>query len=144
METLGLMCLYTITAYEDVRTRTIYVEPAIVFGVLGLIINIFTKQYTYMSLFGGFLVGGVVYLFSILSKGKIGKGDALIVAVTGLYIGFVNTIVLLWISSVLALIFGLIVVKKNKYAMDYELPYVPFLLVGYGILLTVSTIRGVL
>ncbi|MCR4567845.1 MAG: A24 family peptidase [Pseudobutyrivibrio sp.] len=144
METVGLMCLYAITSYEDIKTRTIPVEGAIVFGVIGLLINLFTRQYSIKSLVGGLLVGGIVYIFSVLSKEKIGKGDALIIAVTGLYIGFVNTIILLWLSSILALIAGVVFVKKRKYGFDYELPFVPFLLVGYEILLMIKTIRGVL
>ena len=59
-----------------------------------------------------------------------GMGDAFIIMVTGLYLGFMDTLILLWISSVLAAVFGIITIRiyDNK---EKELPFVPFLLIGF-------------
>ena len=69
--------------------------------------------------------------FSIFSNEKIGKGDCFIIMVSGLYLGFIDVLVLIWISSLLALIYGLITIKRLKKDSNYEIPFVPFLLSGF-------------
>ncbi|MBR5952554.1 MAG: hypothetical protein IKZ85_04705, partial [Pseudobutyrivibrio sp.] len=51
--------------------------------------------------------------------------------VSGLYLGFIDVLILIWISSFLALIYGLIKIKKLKKDSSYEIPFVPFLLSGF-------------
>ena len=144
MEILGLLCMFTTAAIEDYKTRTIDVRKALLFAVAGVAISLFKGQYSMLSLLGGVSIGIVFYLVSIVSKEKIGKGDAVIIGVTGLYLGFANTIILIWISSIIALIAGLIVIKNYKFQDDVELPFVPFMLLGYVLMLSIGTIRGVL
>ena len=144
MEILGLLCMYTTASLEDYKTRTIDVRKVVFFGIVGLVISFFKGQYSFLSMLGGVLIGIFFYILSIVSKEKIGKGDAIIIAATGAYLGFVNTIILVWISSVLALIAGLIVVRRHKLNNEPELPFIPFMLLGYVLMLTIGTIRGVL
>ncbi len=88
------------------------------------------------------MVGLMVYLFSVLTKEKIGKGDALVVMVTGLYLGFQNTLLLVWLSTILAAVIGSIIIRKNNVNTDFEIPFVPFLLMGYLIIYFISCIGG--
>jgi len=144
VEAFGLVCMYSITAFDDYRTRSIRVMEIIVFAIIGIIMNIVAPRYTVLSVAGGVGVGVVMLAFSILSKEKIGKGDALIVMVSGLYLGFMNTLVLVWFSSILAAIFGLITLRKYDNYREAELPFVPFILIGYMILFTIKSFGGIL
>ena len=134
MEAFGLVCMYSITAFDDYRTRSIRLVEIIVFTIIGIIINIVAPRYTVLSVAGGVGVGLVMLAFSILSKEKLGKGDALIVMVSGLYLGFMNTLVLVWFSSILAAIFGLVTLRKYDNYREVELPFVPFLLAAFLII----------
>ena len=142
METLGLICFLGITAVDDLKTRQIKVLEIIIFGVIGILFNFIFKWHTATSLFGGIIVGCVMFLFSVLSGEKIGKGDGLVVMVTGLYLGFANTLSLVWISSILAAIIGGLYVKKYSVDTDIELPFIPFLLMGYLVLIVVNSVGG--
>lgn len=143
MEVVGLVCLYGITAFEDLRKRQVRVIEIIIFGILGVIINILYKSHSFTSIAGGVMIGCMVLLFSYLSKEKIGKGDGLLIIVSGLYLGFRGTLTLLWISSFLAAIIGTIIVKKYKTNKDIELPFVPFLLIGYLLIISIEKIGGI-
>ena len=88
------------------------------------------------------MVGLMVYLFSVLTKEKIGKGDAFVVMVTGLYLGFQNTLLLVWLSTILAAVIGSIIIRKNNVNTDFEIPFVPFLLMGYLIIYFISCVGG--
>ena len=142
METVGLVCLYGLTAFDDIRTKQVKVLEIMFFGVLGILFNLICKPYSLINVAGGVMVGGLLYLFSVLSKEKIGKGDSLIVMVSGLFLGFHNTLLLLWVSSLIAAIIGTVIVKKHGKEMDLELPFIPFLLIGYLVICIVNTLGG--
>lgn len=142
MEALGLVCLYGITAFDDYRTKHIKLMELIIFAVIGIWFDIVYTKYTLESILGGVGVGVAMYIFSIISKEKIGKGDALLVMVTGLYLGFMNTIVLVWLSSVLAALVGLVLIRKYDNKADKEMPFVPFILLAYLIMFTVNSLGG--
>ena len=142
METVGLVCLYGLTAFDDIRTKQVKVLEIMFFGVLGILFNLICKPYSLINVAGGVMVGGLLYLFSVLSKEKIGKGDSLIVMVSGLFLGFHNTLLLLWVSSLIAAIIGTVIVKKHGKEMDLELPFIPFLLIGYLVICMANTLGG--
>ncbi len=143
MEVFGLFCLYGLAAYEDIRTRQIRLLEIVVFGVAGIIMNLVFKPYPVISVLGGVLIGVLMYIFSIISHEKIGKGDALIVMVTGLYLGFMNTVIVVWVSSIMAAIIGGLYLKGKHKRLNLELPFVPFLLSAYCLLYLINCLGGI-
>ncbi len=144
MEAFGLACFYGLTVVDDIRTKTIRTMEVIVFAVVGVLIDLILKPYSWLSIAGGIGVGIFVYILSILTKEKIGKGDALIVMVSGLYLGFINTVVVLWLASIFAAIFGGIMIHRHGKRMDVEIPFVPFLLGAYLTVFSVGKLGGLL
>lgn len=144
MEAFGLAMFYSLTAIDDVKTRSIRVLEVIVFAVIGLLIDVTLKPYSWISIAGGVGVGAFVYILSLLTKEKIGKGDAMIVMVSGLYLGFMNTVIVLWLASILAAIIGSVMVKCQGCRMDMEIPFVPFLLGAYLMVYLVGQLGGLM
>ncbi len=142
METIGLACLYGLTAMDDLKTKQVRVIEIIVFGIIGILTNIIYRPHTLLSVLGGVGIGLLTILFSYISKEKIGMGDAYIITVTGLYLGFINTAVLLWISSLLAAITGLVLIRKYDNP-KMEIPFVPFLLMAYIIMYLIHIVGGI-
>ena len=142
MEEIGLICFYGLATWDDVRSKKVRVIEIIIFGIVGLIIDFSIRPYSFLSILGGVMVGLMVYLFSVLTKEKIGKGDAFVVMVTGLYLGFQNTLLLVWLSTILAAVIGSIIIRKNNVNTDFEIPFVPFLLMGYLIIYFISCVGG--
>ena len=143
MEAFGLVCMYGFTAFDDIKTKQVRLFEILAFGILGIAIELIYKHHSLMSILGGVGVGALMLVFSIASKEKIGKGDAFIVMVSGLYLGFVDTLSLLWISSVYSLFAGIIIIRKYDNSIDYELPFVPFLLAGYLTLYGAHMLGGI-
>ena len=142
METIGLACLYGLTAMDDLKTKQVRVIEIIVFGILGIAINIIYKPHSLISVLGGVGIGLLTILFSYISKEKIGMGDAYIITVTGLYLGFIDTAVLLWLSSLLAAVTGLVLIRKYDNS-KMEIPFVPFLLIAYIIMYLIHILGGI-
>lgn len=144
MEAFGLACFYGLTAVDDIRTKRIKVLEVAAFAVIGVIIDLLYRPYSIISILGGVAVGVFVFILSLITKEKIGKGDALIVMVSGLYLGFMNTVVVLWLASILAALIGGIMIRCHGHRMDLEIPFVPFLLAAYLIVYTVGHLGGLM
>ena len=144
MEQFGLVFFYGITAFDDIRTKQVRTFELIVFAVIGVALNLINKNNSWPSVIAATLVGLFLALISLLSRGKLGMGDALIIAVSGLYLGFINTVVLVWLSSLIAAVYGIIRLRKYDNKKEMELPFVPFMLISYMTMLAVHYIGGVL
>ena len=94
------------------------------------------------SIVGGIAIGLAMLAFSIISKEKLGKGDAYVILISGLYLGFVDLLSLLWISFVYATIAGIIIIRKYDNSTSHEIPFIPFLLAGYLTLYGAHTLGG--
>ena len=69
-----------------------------------------------------------------VSSGKqsdTGYGDSLMIAVTGVYLGFWNVLYLLVWAYVLAAVFAGYVLIRKGFQKDAAFPFVPFLLAAY-------------
>lgn len=127
MEIVGLLSMLVVCSVEDIRKKEMHLLILLAFGVLGIGLHIAFRSKSIYELLGGMLIGLVLLLLSIVSEGKIGKGDGVLMVVTGTYLGFWNNLLLLWCATCMTGIFGLAVYFKNR-RTDVELPFAPFVL----------------
>ena len=128
----------SLLALEDLRMKKIPIIPLILTGIIGMIFHLIFESRDIKDILGGMFIGVVLYAVSFFTKGKVGKGDAFLFMVTGVYLGFWNNLLALWIASVIAGVIGVgIIVVKNK-RFDYKLPFVPFVLVAIIMLLLIG------
>lgn len=76
-------------------------------------------------------VGGVVAVISVLSRGKMGMGDGLLILAMGSVLSVGELLGILCLALLLCGIYAglqLCVFKKKR---DEEIPFAPFLLAGY-------------
>lgn len=102
-----------------------------IFAVIGAFV---LKPVNLWEMAGGLLLGGLLFVVSLLTRGALGKGDGIFIGIIGLNLGF--SIVLsifmgaLLLSAILAIL--LIVIKKANKKTAF--PFLPFLGISYGII----------
>lgn len=110
---------------------------------LGLIaIPLLLVQSTQVLLNGvfGALVGfGLLLLIAVASKGGMGGGDIKLAAVLGLYLGWPNIILALFIAFILGSVVGLIWVWVKQKTLKEALPFGPFLSIAALVVLLWGT-----
>ena len=74
---------------------------------------------------------GVFLLVSRVTQEAFGYGDSLMIAVTGVYLGFWNVLYLLVWAYVLTAVFAGYVLIRKGFQKDAAFPFVPFLLAAY-------------
>ncbi|MBO8128749.1 MAG: prepilin peptidase [Peptococcaceae bacterium] len=100
-----------------------YIIPnqLIVFGLgSGLLLSPFTQPGIVSSLIGALLTGGVLLLLAVASRGGMGGGDIKLAAVVGLYLGWSQGLLALFLAAVMAGAAGLVLmVLRIKGRKDY-------------------------
>ncbi len=139
MEAASLLGMLVLCAYEDIKKKQIRVITVLVFGILGLVFHMLNMEMDIWNILGGMLVGAILFLVSILSREQIGKGDALMLTISGIYLGLFGNLILLWGATFILGLAGIGCRAFNKKVRS--LPFAPFLLLVY-ILILLAEGRG--
>ena len=131
MEAAGLLGLLGVCGLEDIKLKRIRLVVVNTFAILGIVFHIIYERITWLDMLGGALIGVALLIIGYFSKEKIGYGDGLLFMATGIYLGFWNNLVLLWLSTTLAGIYGLVLMLIKKKKKNSEIPLVPFMLAVY-------------
>ncbi|GHU43179.1 hypothetical protein FACS1894111_08360 [Clostridia bacterium] len=131
IKTVVLLLLFVWYAIEDVRKKKISIPPIPGFMGIGIVFFVLFRSFPLLSMAGGVAVGAVIMLISRITKGSIGMGDGIILAVSGLYLGFEKNLFLFFVGIFYAALcsLGLILWKKKK--GKEEIAFIPFLLAAY-------------
>ncbi|SCW66184.1 Type IV leader peptidase family protein [Lachnospiraceae bacterium C10] len=142
MEFVTMMGMLGICSLEDIRSRQIRAMVIGLAGAMGVFWHLMNVRLSIWDMMGGGLVGCAVYLLSVMTGEKIGKGDAFVFMVTGIYLGLWDNVILLLLSSFLASVLaGIMVLFFHKKKTD-PLPFVPCIFAG-GVLLLICKGGGV-
>jgi prepilin signal peptidase PulO-like enzyme (type II secretory pathway) len=126
-----LVTILITAAIIDVREKMIpdkLIAFSIVTGLAMLIIN--PQNTIYDAFTGVLIIGGILFIVSLLSKGAIGMGDVKLITCSALYIGGSRLMTALTVSFILSGIAGVIVLLKYRENRRKEIPFAPFLLIG--------------
>lgn len=127
-----LIVLLLLSSYQDIKKKEIGLLPM----AIGIAIIFFLNFLNYENINWtekalAVSIGGVLIFLSFISKGQIGIGDGLLFAVIGFGVGFWNSLSILMCSLLIASVFScyLIIIKKKR--KSTEIPFVPFVTIGY-------------
>lgn len=121
---LIMIIMLSICSYTDIKER--YVDLRIL--IFCFVVELFL---TPVKIYGIIPVI-ILCIFRIIKKG-IGSGDILVFFLIGIFSGLYDTIQIMIISFVLALIYGLFSLLFRNKDMKYCMPFMPFILMGFVI-----------
>lgn len=130
-EKIILLGILIITAYTDWKERNVYLHVLAVGGAVGVLCGLFGPGPALSERVGGALIGLAVLVVGWLGKGCIGSGDGLVLAVSGIFLGFWENLLLLLVSLLLAGVAALLLMFLKKGERGLRMPFVPFLLTAY-------------
>ncbi len=113
---------------REKRVPDLFVLPGI--GIF-LIKRIAEKQLLIYMIFITAAAGfGFIFLLFILSKGKIGVGDAKLSALVALALGLKGWMAAIFIASFTGVVFALVMIALREMTWKTRLPFAPFLALG--------------
>ncbi len=127
-----LLALFlTICSVTDIMKKQIYMKVIVPFFSLGLALFFIESRLSVIEELTGILLGVLLLILARVSAEKIGYGDALMVIVSGAYLGiFMNIRLLMWAFFISAL-FSLLLLILKKAGRYTRIPFAPFLLISY-------------
>lgn len=142
--TIGcLLIIYTIQDIRYKKIKIIYAIVAIPFLLLGIMLS---EQRDFILRIMGVATGGMLYIFSILSREQLGKGDAIVLGITGFGLGFWNNLGFMLLGLLSAAVYSIVRMIIKGFRRKERIPLMPFLLMGYGFMmfLTLSYAWGLI
>lgn len=130
--------MLAICSAEDIRKKKVCINLVFAFGIIGIFFHMIWQQYTIQNLLAGMAVGVLLLIFSVISGGKVGTGDGIILIVTGVYLGAKQNIELFFTGLLLCGIWAVYLLVFQKRSREEEIPFVPFLLAAYMGMLVIS------
>lgn len=134
METIGMGSMLAICSVLDLWKKQIPMIVVLFFGLTGVWYQIGYGKLPLWDVISGVMVGVVLYAISMVSGERIGKGDAMMLMSSGLYLGFWKNVTLLWMGSAMAGVLCLVLYLCRKKAKNATVPFAPFLLGAYLLL----------
>ena len=134
--TLALLLL--LLAVGDMVTYELPVELLIFAYMLGAVVNIFNKDeaWYWHVLYAG--IGyGIFYGLGKLLRGGLGNGDAHVIAIITLNLGWTHTLMTILAALVIASLVGIALMVLGGKSKKTVLPFVPFIAMAHFLLLMV-------
>lgn len=125
------VCILALCAAEDIRKKQVCLWLIMLFMGINLIFAYFA-QMDWRMVLSGLIMGSVFMLISLCTRETIGKGDSLLIMGMGICLGFLSTLIVVFVSLLMASVYGIIGMKKHR-KWSYKIPFVPFLMVSYTI-----------
>ncbi|MGI9860042.1 prepilin peptidase [Moorella naiadis] len=130
-----LASLLLVIAGIDLQTCTIP-DPLVWLGLAaGLVFLPLGEVPWSAALLGAGLGGGLLLLIAVLSRGGMGGGDVKVALVMGLFLGWPETLLALFLAVLAGAVVGLMLMLLEHRGRRDPLPFTPFLALG-----TMSTI----
>ena len=128
---MTLLLFLAAAACEDYRSHKIPIVLIAAGGAAGLLLRIFLVRENLQNMILGIGIGLVMLLISFASREALGYGDGMVMAVTGIYLGGTDNLVLLLCSLLTAGIGSILLLcAKHRKGKD-SIPFAPFVLGGF-------------
>jgi len=125
-----LLILVGIEAIIDIRKKEILLWPLIVMAIIGLLCNLLLSSWSFKDILSGLIIGVFVAIISIVSHGGIGMGDAVILMVIGIFLGFEMTLQIFFWSLVAAAMVAMIYLIRDRKSKGKQIAFIPFIFIG--------------
>lgn len=135
MSIIAVAVFLAISSITDIREKVIYLRVLIPFALIGILIAASSGREAVISGAAGVIIGLLMLLLSFATKGAVGEGDGLVLMTTGIYLGFLGNLRLLCSGLFLSALFSLGAIVIRGWKRDRELPFMPFLLAGFFVVI---------
>lgn len=131
IESYVLLGTLGVHSLEDMKQKKITVTFTLFSGIFGIFLHLVFQSRSIYEMLLGMLSGVFVLCLGHLTKGAVGTGDGIVFMLTGLYLGFMKNLMLMFLSFLLAGIFGLLLLLSGRCKKTKRIPFIPFLFLGY-------------
>lgn len=117
----------TICGVKDMKDQEVPLIYLAGTAILGMLLLIYNPNITLLDSALGIALGGALLLFSWITKGALGQGDAWVMMVIGLLLGWQMAIALFLYGLFLSALWGGYLLIIRRQSRKTKVPFIPFL-----------------
>lgn len=120
-----------INTVTDIKEKKIYLWISIVYMISTFLFYAWIMPEEWIRAFAGVLPGALLLGLSKLSKGELGIGDGIVIAILGIMVGIKGILMITMYAVLLCSLacLGLKIIKKVQWKTS--IPMIPFLMAGF-------------
>ncbi|WP_427137096.1 prepilin peptidase [Psychrobacillus psychrodurans] len=123
---LLFISLLVIITVSDIAYMLIPDKILIFFLIHLIVLRVFVPLSPWWdSIIGAFVGFGVLFLIAVVSKGGMGGGDIKLFFVIGLVLGWIPTLLTLFLASIIGTVVGIISLRRTKQGRKTPIPFGP-------------------
>ena len=123
---LFFISLLVIVTVSDIAYMLIPDKILLFFLIPLIVLRVFEPLNPWWDSIVGAVVGfGVLFLIAIVSKGGMGGGDIKLFFVIGIVLGWVPTLLTLFLASIIGTVIGVISLRRTKQSRKTPIPFGP-------------------
>ncbi|GEN31514.1 leader peptidase (prepilin peptidase)/N-methyltransferase [Cerasibacillus quisquiliarum] len=125
---LLLISLVIIITISDLEKMIIPNKVLLFFSIIMIILRLFIQTEPWWNAYVAAMIGFLLlFIIAIVSKGGMGGGDVKLFFVIGLFVGIKGVFFTLFFASLFGLIYGLIMMVKQRLQRKQPIPFGPFI-----------------
>lgn len=125
----------------DIRNRRLPIWLLAAGGIFASVFHVIWRGFPVILVVAGGAVGIVFLAVSKVTEEGFGYGDSILIGILGVYLGFWNLLNLLVVTFLFASGTAMAVLAKRKFRKKTVLPFVPFLGIGYVVIMLLEGFR---
>ena len=126
--------LLVVGSIFDIKYKSLPGWFLMIGGALAVGLAAFLKPVSLWEMAGGLFLGLLLLGISLVTRGALGKGDGIFLAIIGLNLGFSTVFSIFTGALLLAAMLAILLMIIKRVNKDTAFPFLPFLGVSYGIL----------
>ncbi len=127
----SVFILLGIMSVIDWKKREIPIWLLVLMSVMVTIFAFFCKDVSVGYRLAGAFLGITFFIVSRFTKEAIGYADSWLMVILGVHLGIFRVLQVLFAASLMAAIFSVFYLWKQRWKRNATLPFVPFLAVAY-------------
>ncbi len=126
-----VMGLLSFEAVIDLKRREINIVFPIITGVFSVIFMLLSDDVSVASSLIGLAEGVLLIALSFITDGQIGSGDGIILAATGLMLGWKDNLIMFFFSCLISAFVAVGLMGIKKADKKTKIPFIPFMVSGF-------------
>lgn len=124
-----------LSAIRDIRNREVSKKMVGIYFLLALLGHVVMGEGLTGRVLAGVIPGVVSLLLSLISGGALGYGDGMLILACGISLGVGRCMELVIWAFFFSGIWALVLIVVFRAQRKREMPFVPFLLIGFGVMM---------
>lgn len=123
-----------LSAIRDIRNREVSKKMVGIYFLLAVLGHVVMGEGLTGTVLAGVIPGVVCLLLSWISREALGYGDGMLILVNGISLGVGRCMELVILAFFFSGIWALVLITVRRAQRNREMPFVPFLLIGFGVM----------